>query len=121
MSLPKTITEPPTPLQPAHLPARDEPTWRRPTAPFRVALVRGSAPQSASELESQLRKRLRFCALVAVVYCATTIGIYLPFTFPRLAAAPLEAFTRSPCLGILLLVASLNKAPQRGKRSLCCL
>jgi hypothetical protein len=103
MSLPKTITEP-TPPQPARPRPGDPPARSRPTMRFRVALLSGASPQPASELEEQLRKRLRVSALVVVAYCAAAIAITLPFAFPRVLAAPLESFSGPPWTGIVLLI-----------------
>src|SRR5262249_13588665 len=93
-------------------PPRDQPGngpgQRRPGGRFRVTLVAGSAAQPTSELETQLRKRLRFCALLAVAYCAAEIGIGLPFALPRLLAAPLEDLTRPPWYGLLFLIGCLE-------------
>jgi hypothetical protein len=104
MTLPRTITELPTQLEPICAHPSGAPTPHRPTVQFRVALISGAAPQPTSELESQLRKRLRFIAFVVVAYCAIEIAIGLPFAFQRLLAAPLAAFSRPP-YGILFLIA----------------
>jgi serine/threonine-protein kinase len=108
MSLPRTITEPLTRLEPTRAPPGDEPTRPRTPARFRVALVPGAPPQPTSALETQLRKRLRLCAIVVVVYCAVTLGIALPFNFQRWLAAPLEELTRPPWPGLLFLIGCLE-------------
>jgi serine/threonine-protein kinase len=67
-------------------------------------------------LETQLRKRLRFSALLVVAFFAAEIGIYLPFALPRLRAAPWEAFTGLATvpgrpgryLAVVFLIACLN-------------
>ncbi len=103
MTLPITITEPPRRDQPGAEPAR------RPLAgQFRATLVSGAAPQPTSELETQLRKRLRFGAVLTATYCVAAMAIGLPFAYPRLLAAPLEAFTQPPWYGIHLLIAFLE-------------
>jgi serine/threonine-protein kinase len=99
MSLPRTLTEPPAPA--------DKPA-RRPAVRFRVALGPGAAPQPASELEVQLRRRLRWSALLVMAFAAFEIGIYLPFTLPRLLADPREAFTTSKSLGLVFLIGCLG-------------
>ncbi len=108
MSLSRTIPEPPSPREPTRADQSDEPARRRPAGQFRVALVSGASPQPTSELETQLRKRLRFSAVVVVVYCAAEIGIGFPFNFQRVLAAPLEAFTRPPLYGLVLLIGCLE-------------
>lgn len=108
MSLPKTITEAAVPLEPTGAAVSGEPSRRRPPIQFRVALVSGASPQPASELETQLRKRLRACALVTVVYCVVELGIRLPFYFSRLLAAPLEAFAWPTLYGFVFLIGCLE-------------
>ncbi len=110
MSLPKTITEQPTPPEPGRPRPGDRPARPRPVTRFRVALVSGASPQPTSELEEQLRRRLRFVALLVVAYCAAAIGIGVPFNLHRWLAAPLEAFTRPGWTGIVLLVGCLEGA-----------
>jgi serine/threonine-protein kinase len=109
MSPPRTIPEP---SEPTRGRPGDEPARRRPEGQFRVAPAAGASPQSTSELEAQLRKRLRFCAVVVAVLCAAVIGIGLPFDFRHLtaalSAAPLEAFTRPPYYGLFLFVGCLE-------------
>lgn len=104
MSLPKTITEPAVPLELTAAPLSGEASRRRPSIQFRVAVVSGASPQPESELETQLRKRLRACALVAAVYCAAELGIRLPFHFSRLLASPLDAFTWPTLYGFVFLI-----------------
>jgi serine/threonine-protein kinase len=77
---------------------------------FRVSLVLGSEPQPTSEVAEQLRRRLRFSALLVAAFAAAEISIYLPFAFPRLLAAPWEVFTRPEALGILFLIGCLEAA-----------
>jgi serine/threonine-protein kinase len=108
MSLPKTISEPTVALEPADAPVSGEPSRRLPPIQFRVAVVSGASPQPASELETQLRKRLRACALVAVVYCVAELVIVLPFNISRLLAAPLEAFTWPNLQGFVFLIGCLE-------------
>src|SRR5947209_4514926 len=100
MSLPKTDAEPPTPPEPARPRPGERPARPRPATRFRVALVSGASSQPTSELEEQLRKRLRFSALLVMAYCAAAIGIGLPFNLNRWLVAPLEAFSRPPWTGI---------------------
>ncbi len=105
MSLPRTLTEPPAPgralAHPGDVPAP------RPAGPRQVALVLGPAPQTR-ELESQLRKRLRWSALLVVAFAAADLAIYLPFTLARLLADPWEAFTTSKSLGFVFLIGCLS-------------
>jgi serine/threonine-protein kinase len=106
MPVSRTITEPPRP------PRRDQPNGepaRRPLAgQFRVALAPRTAAQATRDLEEQLRKRLRVGAILVAAYHIAFVGIGLPFDFPRLLAAPLEAFTRPPFIGVALLIACLE-------------
>jgi hypothetical protein len=108
MSQPKTITETTAALEPPRALPSDELTWPRPTVQFRAAFVSGASPQPASELQSQLRKRLRFCALATAVYCLVDLGIGLPFRIPRLLAAPLEAFDWPTLYGFVFLIGCLE-------------
>lgn len=103
MSLPRTITEAPTVPVPTGAHA-DESERSRPLIQFRVARVSGASPQQTSELKTQLRKRLRFCALVVLVYCAVEIGIFVPFAYQHFLSEPLGAFAQSPH-GLLFLIA----------------
>lgn len=100
MSQPKTSTEPTMPQAPPRVQASKEQTRPGAGPRFRAVLISGASPQPTSELETQLRKRLRLCALVVVVYCIADIGIRLPFDLPRLLAAPLEALTRPGDTGL---------------------
>ena len=108
MSLPKTTTEPPAPLEPTCAHQGDEPAPLQPARWFRVALVTGSPAQPTYELEAQLRKRLRFGAIVVTAYCAGQLVIGLPFDLHRLLASPLEAFTHPPRYGLVLLIGCLE-------------
>jgi serine/threonine-protein kinase len=108
VSLPKTITGPTVPLEPTDAPLSVEPSLRRPPIQFRIALISGASPQPASELETQLRKRLRACALVTMVYCVVDLSIGLPFYFSRLLAAPLQAFTWPTLYGFVFLIGCLE-------------
>ncbi|HEY7314396.1 MAG TPA: serine/threonine-protein kinase [Gemmataceae bacterium] len=109
MSQPKTITEPTAPLEPTRALPNDELTRPRPTVQFRAAFLSGASPQPASELEAQLRKRLRASALVVVAFAVTEICISLPFALPRLRIAPWEAFTHAGgYLGIFFLIGCLD-------------
>ena len=92
MSLPRTLTEPTPPPGPTRTAPGEAPA-PQPAGPRRVALALGPSPQQTRELEAQLRKRLRFSALLVVAFFAAEIGIYLPFALPRLRDAPWEAFT----------------------------
>src|SRR5438128_11339230 len=108
MSLPSTTTEPPSPVEPTGAHQGDGSAPRQPARWFRVALVTGSPAQPTRELEAQLRKRLRFGAVLVAVFCAAEIGIGLPFAFHRLLAAPVEAFTQPPRFALVLLIGSLD-------------
>ena len=110
MSLPKTNTEPTVPQAPPRVQASNERARQGAAARFRAVLVSGASPQPTSELETQLRKRLRLCALAGLVYCTVAIGIDLCSALPRLWAAPVEAFSLQPFPGILLLIACLEGA-----------
>lgn len=103
MSLPKTITEPPTVLERAGHPARNEPA-----APYRVVLVGASGAHPTRDLENQLRKRIRFCTVALVVYCIAELSIGLPFHFSRLLAAPLQAFIWPTLYGFVFLIGCLE-------------
>src|SRR5947209_8270847 len=109
MSLPRTTAEPTTP-EPPRGPRGDGPARGRPVEQFRVGLVPHTSAQPAGELAEQLRKRLRFCAVLVVAYCTAELGLLLPLSSPRLLAAPLEAFTRQPAYGLVLLIGCLEGA-----------
>lgn len=110
MSQPKTSTEPTVPQASPRVQASNEQTRPGAGARFRAVLISGASPQPMSELEIQLRKRLRFCALAMVVYCAADICIDFSYVLPRLWAAPVEVSTSKPNYGILLLIACLEGA-----------
>jgi serine/threonine-protein kinase len=106
MALSRTITEPPSP--PRREQPHDEPTRRPVAAQFRIARVSGDSPQPTTELEEQLRKRLRFSILVVVAYYVAMIGIGLSSVFHRLLTAPMGVITEAPGCGIDLLVVCLE-------------
>jgi hypothetical protein len=60
MSLPKTIPDSIAPREPTRAGQSDKPAPCRPAGQFRVALVVGSAPQSASELGIRSRPGFSF-------------------------------------------------------------
>src|SRR5205823_14555713 len=105
MNLPRTVTGPTQPQVPQCDHPSDGP--RRPEGRPRVALVAGSAARPAGELETVLRKRLRASAVVVAVFGLVQTASLLPSDFQRLRAAPVEAFTRPPWHGLVLLVTCL--------------